>query len=284
MQNRFLFIWLFVCVSIFVQASNDKGIAGARIIGLAGANTAIRKEIWAGYNNPAAIAGIDRYTFAAGFERRFLLQELQYAHLAYAIPVQKAALIGTASTFGFDLYRETSASIGYARTFYERYHAGASFQIHNTAIGENYGSAYAYTFQVGTQVSLSEKLTLGADVYNLTRSSIGRQFKERIPTVYSLGVAYQPNKQCLIVLMIDKDVNFQPRWRGGIEYIFFKTIAARLGASTNPDMLYAGLGFTHKGFGLDFAMSYHTYLGFTPNLSLRLEINRKIKETTTLAK
>ncbi|MCS7076575.1 MAG: hypothetical protein NZ455_07700 [Bacteroidia bacterium] len=263
---------------MFLYAGNDKGIAGARMIGLAGANTAIRKDVWAGYNNPASVAGIDKYAFGAGFERRFLLQELQYAQLTSAIPVQKSTFIGTASTFGFDLYRETSVSLGCARTFYEKYHAGASLQIHNTAIGENYGSAYAYTLQMGMQINLSQKVVLGADVYNLTRSSIGRQFRERIPTVYSVGVSYQPNKNCLITTMVDKDVLFKPRWRAGIEYTFFKVLFARIGASTSPDMIYAGVGFLHKGFGIDLAMSYHTYLGFTPNLSLRLEINRKSKE------
>jgi len=265
---------LILCLARFLYAGNDKGIGGARMIGLAGANTAIRKDVWAGYNNPASVAGIDKYSFGAGFERRFLLQELQYGQLACAVPVQKATVIGTASTFGFDLYRETSASIGYARSFHEKYHAGASIQLHNTAIGENYGSAYSYTIQLGTQINLSEKIVLGADIYNLTRSTIGNQFKERIPTVYSMGVSYQPNKQCLITTMIDKDVDFKPRLRGGIEYTFLKILSARLGASTNPDMAYAGLGFFYKGFGLDFAMSYHTFLGFTPNLSLRLDINK----------
>lgn len=278
MKIKAIAVMIFLFLTLFCYSGNDKGIGGARMIGLAGANTAIRKDVWAGYNNPASVAGIDKYSFGAGFERRFLLQELQYAQLACAVPVQKATFIGTASTFGFDLYRETSASIGYARSFHEKYHAGASFQIHNTAIGENYGSAYAYTLQIGTQVNLSEKIVLGADVYNLTRSSIGRQFKERIPTVYSLGVSYQPNSKCLITTMIDKDVDFKPRIRGGVEYTFAKLLSARIGASTNPDMAYAGLGFFYKGFGLDFAMSYHTYLGFTPNLSLRLDIN-KVKKT-----
>lgn len=281
MKIKAIAVMTFVFLSLFCHSGNDKGVGGARMIGLAGANTAIRKDVWAGYNNPASVAGIDKYAFGAGFERRFLLQELQYGQLACAIPVQKATFIGTASTFGFDLYRETSASIGYARSFYEKYHAGASLQIHNTAIGENYGSAYAYTLQLGTQINLSEKIVLGADVYNLTRSSIGRQFKERIPTVYSLGVSYQPNTKCIITTMVDKDVDFKPRLRGGVEYTFAKIISARIGASTNPDMVYAGLGFFHKGFGLDFAMSYHTYLGFTPNLSLCLDIDKvkKSKET-----
>lgn len=278
MNIKRIAIFLLTGFALLMYAGNDKGIGGARMIGLAGANTAIRKDVWAGYNNPASVAGIDKYLFGAGFERRFLLQELQYAQLACAVPVQKATFIGTASTFGFDLYRETSASIGYARTFYEKYHAGASIQVHNTAIGENYGSAYAYTMQIGTQINVSEKMVLGADVYNLTHSSMGRQFKERIPTVYSVGVSYQPNKKCLITTMIDKDVDFKPRLRGGVEYTFMKILSARIGASTHPDMAYAGLGFFYKNFGLDFAMSYHTYLGFTPNVSLRLDINKVSKQ------
>lgn len=272
-------VGLLIYFTLFVYAGNDKGTGGARMIGLAGANTAIRKDVWAGYNNPASVAGIGKYSFGAGFERRFLLQELQYAQLVCAVPVQRSTFIGTASTFGFDLYRETSASIGYARTFHEKYHVGASFQMHNTAIGENYGSAYSYTLQLGTQINLSEKIVLGADVYNLTRSTIGNQFKERIPTVYSIGVSYQPNARCLITTMIDKDVDFKPRLRGGIEYVFMKILSARIGASTNPDMLYAGIGFFYKSFGLDFAMSYHTYLGFTPNLSLRIDIEKSGKRS-----
>jgi hypothetical protein len=72
-----------------------------------------------------------------------------------------------------------------------------------------------------------------------------------------------------VYLDVDKDIDFGPRLRIGVEYTLANVLALRVGGVSNPGTFHAGIGLEiSKRFNIDLGTGYHTALGFTPAIGL----------------
>ncbi|NLJ81608.1 MAG: hypothetical protein GX330_00575, partial [Bacteroidales bacterium] len=87
-----------------------------------------------------------------------------------------------------------------------------------------------------------------------------------------LGLVYNISEKCLLTSEIEKDMNYTPTFRLGVEYEINEYLFLRMGLSF-PDFEYAfGVGWKIKSLKIDFSSNYHTVLGYSPQLSLNYTI------------
>lgn len=254
-------------------AGGEEQPTGARRIGLGGAFTAVGGDFWGIFANPAGISGMQSMAAGVHIEQRYLLSGLNYGAIGFATPFKEKHYAGLdVSGFGFNKYRESRVGLTYATTIFERLSLGAKFNYSITSI-ENYGNAGSFFVDAGLIGKVSDELSIGFKVFNANQAAIHKETNERIPTILSFGAAYQPSDKVLVVADLEKHVNYPLSFRGGFEYAFVEKFRARVGVSTAPVSFNAGLGFNSDKIDIDFAMSWHEQLGFTPFLSLGYKFN-----------
>jgi hypothetical protein len=258
-----------------LRAGSDPPTAGARAVSLGNAYTGIRGDLWTLYFNPAGISGTGDIRAGAYVERRFMLAELSYGTAAVVIPFKENHAAGISfGSFGFDAYRETHLSAAYATTLFDRFSLGAKLNYESISIA-GYGSASTVFVDFGLLASLSESLSLGASGINLNQARIKGEFgSEEIPSLIRAGLAYQPTEKLLLTTDIQKLLNRELSFRGGIEYGIASFLKARAGFNTQPLTVSAGVGFVFRGITLDFASSYHEQLGYSPHISLEYRFGK----------
>lgn len=266
-----------------LHAGNDLQPTGARPIALGNAFTGVRGNLWSLYYNPAGIAGLSSAAAGVHIERRFLLSEMNFGSFAFAYPFKENHVAAVeAGGFGFGNYSEAKVGLTYATILAERFSLGAKINFAQTSI-KNYGSATSIFIDLGFNAMISDDLSMGFSVYNATQGNIRKEIQEKIPTIFTIGLAYQVSDKVLVVSDIQKHINFPFSYRGGIEYGFQKNFTARAGVTTAPVSFNAGIGFNTKGFEIDFANSYYMEVfGYTPSLSLTYNFGKKQSAEDTI--
>ena len=137
---------------------------------------------------------------------------------------------------GFGGYNESNVGLNYATILFERLSLGAALHYTRTSI-DTYGASGALIVNAGLNALLFEGFSVGFRVFNANQASLRTELtgvKEKIATTLDLGIAYQISDKVLLVADMQKQVEFNPSFRGGIEYAFHKNFRAAWAPATNP--------------------------------------------------
>ncbi len=254
------------CIAL---ASNENDPAGARAAGMGNAALGFT-DIWSFYHNQAGLAYIDGFTAGAFYENRFLVKGMSFQGFAAAMPLGENGVVSLGySGFGFSVYQEDKVGAAYAMKLARNFSAGVRLNYHSTRItAENYGRTSNVTAEFGVQIKASKNVTVSSHLYNPTRARLNDFNDERLPTVLRLGAAYQISDDVMAAIEVEKDIEQKPSFRAGVEYHPIDILYLRLGTSTTPQMFSFGLGFEFSNFRFDLAGTYHSLLGYTPQVSL----------------
>ena len=260
-----LFLLLAVATSSVAQLSEPL-VTGARGLAMGGTGLNVQ-DVHAAWGNPAGLSSIDHLGFSFYGEQRFTLTELKQVSAVAAMPMGKNGGIGLVlGYYGFDAYNEQRIGIAYGRKLSEKISLGTQLYSWSTRIPE-YGSKTALSFELGIQVKISSQVSMGGKVINPARISVIDE--EYLPTIMSVGLLYKPGKGISIAAEAEKDVLHPLRVKIGIEYNLLEAIDLRLGVVTSETQLSFGFGYRLKShWQLNFATTYHQYLGFTPGIGL----------------
>jgi len=269
-------IAIFLLQYLNLFAGNDPSLMGGRSISLGHAYTGVRGDLWAMSYNPAGIAQITGVNVGFYTERRFMMKELTFGGAAVAMPFKDKHFVGMEiGSFGYSIYRENRVSAAYATTFGEIVSLGVKGNFSSTSLNE-FGNSTAFFVDLGANTKIGKTMTLGLSAYNVNFAQIktvnGRQ---NLPTVISAGVCYTPSDKVVIVADVQKNIQYPISFRGGIEYKVASFLCARIGASTAPLIMNAGVGVNYKNFSFDFANSIHERLGYTPSFSFAYKFGKK---------
>lgn len=269
-------IWLFLFQSLSLLAGNDPSLMGGRTISLGHAYTGVRGDLWAMSYNPAGIAQITGINTGFYTERRFMMKELTFGGAAFAMPFKDKHFVGMElGSFGYSIYRENRISATYATTFGNVVSLGVKGNYSSTSLNE-FGNSGAFFIDLGANTQIGKTLSVGLSAYNVNFAKIktanGRQ---NLPTVLTAGICYKPSDKVMIVADVQKNIQYPVSFRGGIEYQVVPFLHARIGASTAPLIMNAGVGVNYKGFSFDFANSIHERLGYTPSFSCGYKFGKK---------
>jgi hypothetical protein len=263
------FIFIALLLPSIVLASNENDPAGARAAGMGNAALGF-KDIWSFYQNQAGLAHLDAFTAGVFYENRFLVKGMSYQGFAAANPLGENGVVSVGySGFGFSVYKEDKVGAAYSMRLAKNLTAGVGINYHSTRItAENYGSTGLVTAELGVQMQVSKNVMVSSHIFNPFRAQLNDFNDERLPTILRLGASYQISDDLLAALEVEKDIDQKPSLRGGIEYQPVDILYIRLGSSTLPNQFSFGLGVAFKQFRFDLAGSYHSQLGYTPQVSL----------------
>ncbi len=268
-KNTIIFFCLITQISTLI-AGNDNPIGG-RSAGMGNASVTF-SDVWSIHNNQAGLAGLKNISVGFYYENRYSLKELSLKSAAFILPTNSGVFGLSMNYFGYENYNEKKIGLAYAKSFGEKFSAGLQLDYLSTHIGEEYGNRNTFTFELGIIAELTENLFLGAHVYNPLRAKLSDYNDERIPTIAKLGLSYIYSEKLLVSIETEKDINFSPVFKGGIEYKIIKEIYVRTGISTNPVLNTFGFGVKIKSLKIDFASSLHPVLGYSPQISMMYKI------------
>lgn len=261
-RERLLLLLLCSGLPLFLLAQTAGSIsAGTRSVAMGGVRATLT-DIGAAWGNQAGLAHVEAFTAAVQAERRFGLAELQSIGAAAALPTGSGVWGLTLHSFGFELYSEQRAGLAYGRKLTDNFSLGAQMLLFNHRI-EEYGSRLTFSFELGLMAELSPKLSFGVHAANPMRVEVAPG--ENLPTVFRLGFNYRPSGQIALLAEVEKDIEFGPRVKTGIDYRLVDALSLRIGVATEPTEITFGAGYkVNAALAVDVSAAYHQILGFTP--------------------
>lgn len=261
-------IIIFLGISLCTQsafAGLPEGVPGSRAAAMGNTGVSI-VDSWSVFSNQAALAFIEHSSIGLHHESRFISPDLSFSALGFVYHVKPGTFGMSVKRLGFTEFSQTKAGLAYGMKLAPRFSAGVQINLHNVNASGVYGQATAFSVEAGLYYTPSKNLSVGVHVVNPSRSKIHGD--ERIPTVFNLGIAYKLGEKVILTGAAEKNLDFDPNFKAGLEYSPINNLFFRTGFSTNPSLLSFGLGYNYRGLQFDFAFAKHQYLGYTPQVSL----------------
>jgi hypothetical protein len=264
------FIVLLALLSLPCYAQNIYYL-GARSMALSNASVTLN-DIWAYHQNPGMLGYIEKAGVGAYYQNRYFLKEFQYQGITFAQPLKKgkAGVLSSGAQFsGYGDYSTLRAGLGYSLKLAKFISMGVQLNYLNVRQAAYYGNKNGFSAAFGIGAKIGERWTLGASVYNLTRSRFASYQNERFASVFRIGVQFDLSTKVKFLLNLEKDLLYPLSIKGGIEYEPIKHLFIRIGAQSKPMSFSFGLGYGFKGFHIDVATSYQQILGFNMGGSIQ---------------
>ncbi len=265
-KHKFL---LLLCIFFMteVMAAGENVPEGARSSAMGGASVALA-DFWSLQNNQAGMAWQEHLTAGAYYENRFLVKELSLKSAGAVLPVRYGVFGLKVSHFGYEQFNESKFGLAYARKLSERFAVGMQLDYLHTAIGGDYGSHGALTFEVGLLARIDDHLSLGAHIYNPIRAQMADYADERIAAAFRLGAAYAFDENLTLTAEAEKQSDFDVNLKFGIEYRLIPQLCVRGGIATDPALYSFGFGVLLGNLQIDISSSIHQVLGYSPQVGL----------------
>ncbi len=243
---------------------------GSRAKSFGNAFVGLADDCWAIYYNPAGIVRINQNTFSFFYSpNQFELSELNTAAVAGNFSTQFGTFGVGVRKFGFELYKEISATVSYANSIAGIYF-GTNFNYHYLAI-RGYGTDAAISLDAGVLLplfsSVISELFLGISAKNINIPSIGKS-REKLPQVFCSGISYSPLNNLILLVDYQKEIGFDASPKFGAEYQIFDMLSLRFGVSDNPTSFASGVGIEVAFVRLDYALFTHQELGFSHSATI----------------
>ena len=230
---------------------------GARAQGLGFASAALTDE-WSVFNNIGGLAKVNQITTACTYLARPGIAAFNTMAAVAALPIPLGVTGIGIFRFGDDLYNEQLVTAGFSNTFglaslgirvnYIQYHA------------EGFGNKGLLSLGFGGIASLSPAFSIGAYITNINQPALSED-DERLPAILTTGIAFTPSDKLLITAELEKDLEYTPVWKAGLEYAFYKKFWFRTGFNLDPNAAFIGLGFKPEKFRLDYAFMQNSEQG-----------------------
>ena len=274
MKKLLLLITLILSTSVLFAYDLIHPIGG-RAAAMGGSSVA-SQGLWAMQNNPAGMANLEKISLGLYYENRWMLPETAYKCGAFALPTKFGCLGLSFNQFGSWKYNENKFGLAYAKDFGRYLQIGLQLDYLMLKIGNDYGTFNAFTFELGLQSQVTDKLTLGTYIFNPVSFSFEQTLNhEKLPIVMRFGLAYKFTKDFIGQCEIEKNTEKEGvSLRGGLEYEAFKQFYIRAGVQTNPGILSFGLGYTIRFAQINVAAQLHNELGASVQIGMIFSIGK----------
>lgn len=257
-------------LSKFLHAQSVPTHMGARANGL-GYTSATLFDTWGIFNNIAGQAKLDVTSVACAYDARPALPGANRMGAVFSTPLKIGVTSVGAYRFGDDLYNEHVVTAGFSNQFgLAALGMSVNYIQYRT---EGFGSKGVVSINLGGIAELSPHLSVGAYIVNINQPELNDL--EKLPTTLVAGVAFKPSNKVFIATEIEKDLEYDPIWKMGIEYNFHQKFCARTGYNMNPNTAFFGLGFKTKKFIIDYALQHNTLVRLSHQASVVYHFTQK---------
>ena len=266
MKKMFIICLLDLLTIQWGFSAGERTPAGGRSLAMGGTSVAVC-DFWSISNNQAGIAWHNGIHAGLGFENRFLMKDLMYEQIGFALP-SKAGTFGLiVNRFGNTQYSELKAGVCYARKFGKHFSVGVQLDYLRIHIGD-YGNKNLVSCEIGLMYQADQRMNIGVQLLNPVPVIITTHPREQLPSVICIGLSYRFSEYFLMAIEAEKDLENPLLFRAGAEYHFAKPAYARIGISTSPMSFTFGFGLEFGKIKLEMASGYRQALGFSPSGSL----------------
>ncbi len=268
---------LLTLVAFFVFFSKgysigDNNQVGAREAALGNASVAIISP-FSVFHNQAALALFKNASVAIDFRQPYLLEGFSSKAIAFVIPTPLSNFAIGILQKGIPGYSESQFGFSMARSLGNRVSAGIQFNYFMIDFPEQGSHRGTFLIEFGMLYHSSDNLLVGLHIFNPSRASIeSLNFKKELPVSATAGIALKPSANLVFVSAVAFCLDNPLNVRMGIEYQFSDCFFLRGGISGKPIRHSAGIGYKSRIFGVDFACVHHETLGYTPSISLILNL------------
>jgi len=274
-KQQLIFPLLFISFFSLVAQNENLYSLGARSSAM-GNTSATLTDIWAVNNNQAALGFVTNSAIGLHYENRFLAGSLGYKSLAGAFATKSGTFGLKFNHFGYSTYSNIETGISFGKSFGEYFAAGIQINYLYTKLAQDYGSSGMAVSELGILSKPTKYLLIGAHVYNPTMSKFNNSgHTERIPTIFKVGASYIFDNFAMLSTEIVKDVDYPFIFRAGLEFNLAQQFVARAGISSNNSLISFGAGYRTSKINIDFAFSYHSYLGYSPFITMVYNFNKE---------
>lgn len=268
MKNILLLCWLAGVSALW--AGNQFTCIGARAAGMAHVSVAM-SDMWSCFNNQASLGFYKHMAAGVHYENRYLTSFTSVGAVGAVFPVPRVGVWSVAVQLqGGGGYNRMQSGVAYSRAFGRHVAVGLQFDYLLHYFGESYyGRAHGFTCELGLYARLTPQLSLAFHTYNPFRLCMlgSKEEKEYISTLFRIGAAYKLGS-CMLALELLKDMDTRMNAAMAIEYAFARYVSLRAGVRLPDFEFSAGLGCKVKGVEIDLSSSYHTVLGYSPQISM----------------
>ena len=168
---------------------------------------------------------------------------------------------------GFAAYRHIQMGLAYGRKLSEVVSIGVQGNYYIISI-PGYVQMSTFNVEGGVLLQISPKLIVGWQVNNPVKWMAAYTTKEQMPYAFRMGIGYDVSKDFFMSLQWQKEESKPIQICVALEYQYAKSFFAKLGVLGGSETIFAGLGICFKGFRLEFLISHHPQLGFSPGILL----------------
>ena len=224
-------------------------------------------DAFSGTINQAALASTKDASAAVYGERRFMLKELSNYAAGLVFPSKLGGFGIAINYFGGENFNTSQVGLGYGKKLSDKIDIGAQFNYNMIKLA-GYGSSSTINFEAGTIIHLTDKIHVGAHVYNPVGGKFGKTSTEKIAAVYTTGVGYEVSDKFFISTEFSKEEDQPITVNAGMQYVFAKQFFSRVGVAAGTGIYFFGVGLHWKTFRADAVTTWHAQLGFTPGIML----------------
>lgn len=251
----------------YACAQNSSTFIGSRANGLGHASACLR-DVWSLFHNTGGLAKLEALQVGFAYEAVPHFSPFNRMAVAGALPVSTGVVGAGVFRFGDDLYNEQLLSLAYANHF-----GLASLGIKANYIQYNvagFGRKGVCSVSFGGIAEITSTFNIGAHIININQPDISES--EKLPTLLIAGIAYHPTEKVLVVGEVQKDLDYNPTLKAGVEYVVHQKVILRTGFNLEPDAGFFGLGFRPHRFQLDYAFTWLNAVGSKHQASINYTI------------
>lgn len=241
-----------------LPAQSSSTLFGARGSGM-GYTTSCLSDEWSLFNNIGGLAKVKESAVAFSYDAMPSFKPFNKAALVIAIPAKIGVWGIGLYRFGDNLYNEQIFTGGFSSSF-GLASLGLRFNYIQYKV-DGFGRKGILSLNIGGVAQLTPVLCVGAHIINVVQPKISNAQDEHIPTVLIVGLLFTPEKNILIGTELEKDLDYKPTWKTGIEYRIYKKFTFRTGFNIHPNAGFFGLGFKTSKFSFDYGHDFSLSIG-----------------------
>ncbi|TAJ15211.1 hypothetical protein DMA11_02055 [Marinilabiliaceae bacterium JC017] len=221
--------------------------------------------------NSAGMAGLKESQAGFTYQQPYMLEELG-SNTGVAVIVTRYGNLGLLiNQSGYEHSRVNIYGFSYARMFGEGVAAAlqVNYLSHNLNKGGVFNGFYA---KAGVQIFPSEQFIVAFFVQNPEQQSISYpEFSVLLPVVYSGGFSWYPAETFQLMAEVEKEMEYDPVYKVGIELLVITQLYFRGGISGKPLEMAVGAGYKWRFLEFDVGFAQHSQLGLTTSGSIILK-------------
>lgn len=269
-QKIYTYIALFLFFSIKLSAQQSTVLPSA--ISAANISSAVQDE-WSAFQNISALAHVENWEVGAQYENHFMVRELSTKSVQFAKSTKHVNIGASFSYFGYSLYNDMIAGIGFARNFGDKFSMGLQFDYFTSYFSGEEQNRYRGTIfpQFGVSSKITPNLIVGFNTFNPFQANIKTEYAiKRIPSIFSFGSNYFFSDKVNWLFQMDKEVSSNFKFATGFEYKMIEQMTVKIGAYDSEFLVPTlGVDFHLNRFHIYFNEELHPQLGLNSQLCLK---------------